>query len=92
LTALSRPSATDNLGGKNEQAWDQLFARPRSLVWLPLDQAPVGEPVLLLVQGREDPVVAIRDNDGDWQVTWTGDLIIDAIRWAPIPPGFDAPA
>jgi hypothetical protein len=64
----------------------------RSLVWQPLDQAPIGEPVLLLVRGREDPVVAIQDNDGDWQVTWSGDLIIDPIRWAPIPPGFDAPA
>jgi hypothetical protein len=64
----------------------------RSLVWQPLDQAPVGEPVLLLVQGRDDPVVAVQDDDGDWQVTWTGDLIIDPIRWAPMPPGFDAPA
>ena len=45
-----------------------------------------------LVQGRDDPVVAVQDDDGDWQVTWTGDLIIDPIRWAPMPPGFDAPA
>ena len=50
----------------------------------PLDKAPVGEPVLLVVPGRDAPVVAIQDEDGDWQVTWNGDVITDAIRWARI--------
>jgi hypothetical protein len=41
--------------------------------------APVGEPILLLVQGHDAPVVAIQDEDGDWQVTWNGDVITEAI-------------
>ena len=45
----------------------------------PLDNAPVGEPILLLVQGHDAPVVAIQDEDGDWQVTWNGDVITEAI-------------
>ena len=56
----------------------------------PLETAPVGEPVLVQVRGRDAPVVAIRDLDGDWQATWNGDLIMDPLRWAPIPNGFKA--
>jgi hypothetical protein len=58
--------------------------------WQPLETAPVGEPVLVQVRGRDAPVVAIRDKDGDWQATWNGDLIMDPLRWAPIRIGFKA--
>ena len=54
----------------------------------PLETAPVGEPVLVQVRGRDAPVIAIRDQDGDWQATWNGDLIMDPLRWAPIPNGW----
>ena len=43
----------------------------------PLETVPVGEPVLVQVRGRDAPVVAIRDLDGDWQATWNGDRIMD---------------
>jgi hypothetical protein len=62
---------------------EQTGSSPDHTYWQPLEKAPVGEPVLLVVPGRDAPVVAIQDEDGDWQVTWNGDVITDAIRWAP---------
>jgi hypothetical protein len=68
---------------------EQTGSSPDHTNWQPLDKAPVGEPVLLVVPGRDAPVVAIQDEDGDWQVTWNGDVITDAIRWARIPHEFE---
>jgi hypothetical protein len=51
---------------------EQTGSSPDHTNWQPLEKAPVGEPVLLVVPGRDAPVVAIQDEDGDWQVTWNG--------------------
>src|ERR687884_258274 len=53
--------------------------------WEGTKTAPVGEPVLVIVPGRDAPVVAICDSAGDWQVAWNGDLLFGATLWAPIP-------
>jgi hypothetical protein len=68
---------------------EQTGSSPDHTYWQPLEKAPLGEPVLLVVPGRDAPVVAIQDKDGDWQVTWNGDVITDAIRWARIPNEFE---
>jgi hypothetical protein len=45
-------------------------------VWHPVEHAPVGEPVLAIVTGCDAPVVAIQDEDRDWQVTWSLGAVI----------------
>jgi hypothetical protein len=53
--------------------------------WESIESAPKGEPVLVIVPGRDAPVVAICDFAGDWQVAWNGDLLFGPTQWAPLP-------
>jgi hypothetical protein len=68
------------------------WAATGAAAWEPIRSAPVGEPVLVLVPGREAPVVAVCDAAGDWQAVWNGDLLFGATHWTPLPPGLSGPS